>query len=435
MSILSLYNLNEAILHVDGDCFFASCEVAKNPHLKGKPVITGQERGIVSSLTYEAKALGITRAMTLFQAKKVCPSVIMLPSDYESYSLYSVRMFDIVRRITPAVEEYSIDECFANLTGLRRPNRMSYEKMGETIQKALNAELGVSFSIGLAPTKTLAKVASKWVKPCGFTTIRGRDIHLFLQNLPIEDVWGIGRQTANHLKKNNINTALDFANTNEDWVKKYLTKPHIETWQELRGESIYQVSIAKKDTYKSISKTKTFTPPSLKKEYVFAQLSKNVENACIKARRYNLSAKNFSFFLKTQDFQYYGYVIKMDSPTSVPSDILSLVAPHFNQIFSPQKKYRATGITLFKLESHQTCQLDIFGGVVKTQKFKKVFGALELVNQKYGKHTIFLASSLKAMHSDTRINNRKISSERRQNLFFDETDRKHLAIPMLGFVK
>lgn len=435
MSSFNISNLSEAILHVDGDCFFASCEVAKCPELKGKPVITGQERGIVSSLTYEAKALGITRAMTLSQARKICPSVIMLPSDYESYSLYSIRMFEILKRITSDVEEYSIDECFANLTGLRRPLNMNYIQMAELIQKNLNTELGVSFSVGLAPTKTLAKIASKWKKPSGLTVIPGRNIHLFLRGLPLEDIWGVGKQTANYLKKSGLNSALDFANTSEDWVKTHLTKPHIETWRELRGELVYEVDSSKKETYKSISKTKTFTPASSCKKYVYSQLSKNVENACIKARRYKLSANSFFFFLKTNDFRYHGFKIKLDNPTNVPSDILNIIDNIFSQIFRSKFKYRATGITLLKLVSHKQYQLDIFGEAQKARKFSLVFNSLEEASRKYGKHTLFLASSLKAMQTDQSTNTRQVKTERKQNLFKGESARKRLSLPMLGFVK
>lgn len=111
-------SLPRAILHIDGDSFFASCEVAKNPTLRGKPVITGKERGIVSAATYEAKARGVTRGMRLSEVRTVCPDAIILPSDYETYSIFSYRMYEIVRRYTPAVEEYSIDECFADLGGM-----------------------------------------------------------------------------------------------------------------------------------------------------------------------------------------------------------------------------------------------------------------------------------------------------------------------------
>src|SRR4029077_543352 len=156
---------------------FASCEQSRDPKLKGRPVVTGKERGIASSMSYEAKARGVTRGMPVSQILKVCPEAIILPSDYETYSLLSKRMFDIVRRYTPVVEEYSIDECFADITGLRRKYRTSYIEIAERIKHDLDTELGFTFSVGLAPTKVLAKIGSKWAKPSGLTNIPGRLTH------------------------------------------------------------------------------------------------------------------------------------------------------------------------------------------------------------------------------------------------------------------
>ena len=124
--------------------------------------------------------------MRLFEVRKICPGAVILPSDYETYSLLSKRFFAIVRRFTPDVEEYGIDECFADLTGLRRALRMNYITMAQTIKAALDSELGFTFSVGLAPTKVVAKLASKWKKPSGLTAIMARDIHLYLKDLPIE---------------------------------------------------------------------------------------------------------------------------------------------------------------------------------------------------------------------------------------------------------
>ena len=162
-------------------------------------------------MSYEAKARGITRGMRLFEVKRLCPDAVLLPSDYETYGLLSRRMFTIVRRYTPAVEEYSIDECFADLTGLQRPLHMSYLQIVEKIKRDLDTELGFTFSAGLAPNKVLAKIASKWKKPSGLTAIPGRDIHLFLTGLPVNKVWGIGAKTTALLNKFGIQTALDFA--------------------------------------------------------------------------------------------------------------------------------------------------------------------------------------------------------------------------------
>ncbi len=136
-----LESFPRAILHVDGDAFFASVEQAVHPELKGRPVVTGQERGIIACASYEAKALGIRRGVPLFEARRCHPALVVLPSDYETYSLYSKRMFAIMRRYTPSVEEYSIDEGFADISGLRRVFRASYQDIARRIQGAVTTRL------------------------------------------------------------------------------------------------------------------------------------------------------------------------------------------------------------------------------------------------------------------------------------------------------
>ena len=133
-TIFSLSSWPRAILHIDGDAFFTSCEEAIHPELKGKPIITGAERGIVACASYAAKKMGIKRGVSLRDARAICPGLILLPSDYETYSLFSRRIFTIMRRFTPEVEEYSIDEAFADITGLRRPLRSSYEAIARKIK-------------------------------------------------------------------------------------------------------------------------------------------------------------------------------------------------------------------------------------------------------------------------------------------------------------
>lgn len=430
----SFSDFPQAILHIDADAFFASCEVARRPELRGKPVVTGLERGIVSSLTYEAKALGIKRAMTLWEVKKICPEVVFLPSDYETYSLYSLRMFNIVRRFTPDVEEYSIDECFADLTGLQRPLGMSYEKIAEKIKETLDSELGFTFSVGLAPTKVLAKLGSKWKKPSGLTVISFNEINKYLAQITGDKIWGIGPQTSAYLNKLGVRTALDFIEKDFDWVKAKLTKPHLEIWQELRGQMVYLVDNNKKNSYQSISKTKTFTPPSSKRDYVFSQLSKNTENSCIKLRRYSLAAKKVSFFLKTQDFQVYGYEFKLIRPTDNPIEIIKMIDQYFNQVFSGELLFRASGIVLSDLIENTSRQADLFNEVIKAEKISRIFGGVDSVSKRYGKHSLFLGSSLSCMTGEQHQGSRQIAVDRKDNLFKGETLRKRLAIPFLGEV-
>ncbi len=422
-----------AILHTDGDSFFASCEVAKNPSLRGKPVITGKERGIVSSMTYEARALGVRRAMPLHEIKKKFPEVIILPSDYETYSIFSNRMYEIVRRYTPAVEEYSIDECFADLTGLRRLHHMPYPKIAASIKRDLERELGMTFSMGLSCTKVLAKIGSKWNKPSGLTIIPLRDAGAFLKQTPIGKIWGIGPNTAAYLNKFGIQTAYDFAKKDEAWIRATTSKPYVELWKELNGTVMSELDSAGRKSYQSIQKTKTFTP-SRDMRVVFSQLSKNVENACIKARRWNLATKDISFFLKTQDFRYHGYEIKLSSATCVPQDILKVVSEYFPDVFKKGTEYRATGITLMSLGDAGSAQLDIFGSVLKSEGLKKVFESVDAISLRYGKHAVFLGSSFEAMKSGAHLGERGEKPARTRELFKGETARRRLGIPSLGEV-
>jgi DNA polymerase-4/DNA polymerase V len=427
---LTIRGFPRAILHIDGDAFFASCEQARDPKLKGKPVVTGKERGIAASMSYEAKDRGVKRGMPLWQIKKVCPDVILLPSDYETYSLLSKRFFSIVRRYTPDVEEYSIDECFADLTGLRRSLRMSYEQMAEKIKHDLDTELGFTFSAGLAPNKVLAKVGSKWKKPSGLTFIAGYDAHKYLAHLALDKIWGIGSQTMAYLEKNGMKTALDFARRDEDWVMKNLTKPHKAIWRELRGEYVIEMDMAEKQTYYSIQKVKTFTPPSNNEEFLFAQLSKNIENACIKLRRYDLAANEAVFFLNRQDFSHQGVRVKFSRATCIPSDMVKVAEEHFAHIYDPRTMYRTTGVVLFSLEPNLIKQVDLFGEAVRAKEVLKLYSVIDLINKKYGKHKIYLASSMQAHTFGLHQGERGDEPQRKTDLFKGETKRKRIGIPM-----
>jgi DNA polymerase-4/DNA polymerase V len=419
-------------MHVDGDSFFASCEVAKDPSLRGKPVITGRERGIVSSMSYEAKRLGVKRAMPLHEIAKRFPQAVILPSDYETYSIVSQRMYEIVRRYTPAVEEYSIDECFADLTGMRRVHGMGYTEITAAIKRDMERELGMTFSVGLSCTKSLAKIGSKWKKPDGLTVIRLDEAPAYLRETPIEKIWGIGPNTAAHLQKLGIHTAYDFTRKPEEWVVAHTSKPYQGIWHELQGKVTNDLDVEGRETYQSISKTKTFTPPSRDPRFVFAELSKNIENACIKARRWDLATKEIFFFLKTQEFKYYGYEVRLSHPTAIPQEILAEVGRFFPQVFRAGVDYRATGITLMKLSDARTVQLDLFGSVLRSEGLKRVFASVDEMSARYGKHIVFLASSLRTMERKVREGERGGPSTTTGPRFRGETMRRRLGLTYLG---
>ena len=421
-----------AILHLDADAFFASCEQAMHPELKGKPVITGKERGIVAAASYEAKARGVKRGMRLSEVKKVCPDAVLLPSDYETYSLFSLRMFEIIRRFSPDVEEYSIDEAFVDLTGFRRSFHGSYGIIAEKMQKSVEKELGITVSVGVSLSKVLAKIGSKNNKPNGLTLIPGRDIHLYLDKLPVEKVWGIGPNTTAFLGKFGITTALQFARKDEAFIRKYLSKPYQEIWHELNGRSAYPVVTEAKQSYQSISKTKTFTPPSNDATFVFAQLSKNLENACIKARRYKLSAARIIVFLRRQDFKDSGVEIKLSSPTAYPANLFSALREGFNSIYNSCELYRQTGVVLAGLVSEENIQHSLFDDIVKIEKLEKIYKAVDSLSERFGKHTIQHASSMPAKLQAQHEGDRGDSPQRKENLFKGEDRRQRLGLPVLN---
>ncbi|MEW6571885.1 MAG: DNA polymerase IV [Nitrospirota bacterium] len=428
---LTIHSWPRAILHLDADAFFASCEQAMNPELKGKPVITGKERGIVAAASYEAKSMGIKRGMSLPEIKKVCPDIIILPSDYETYSLFSLRMFEILRRFSPDVEEYSIDEAFVDLTGLRRSFHGPYGLIAEKIQETIETELGLTVSIGVSLSKVLAKIGSKFKKPRGLTIIPGRAIHIYLNNLPVEKVWGIGPNTSAFLRKLGIKTALEFARKDEGFIKKHLSKPYQEIWLELNGVSVYPVITESKSSYQSISKAKTFTPPSNDETFIFAQLSKNLENACIKARRYRLAATRLIVFLRKQDFSDMGVEIKVNRPTTYPADLFESLKTAFLQLYKPHNLYRQTCVVLAGLVPENSIQYRLFDEPARIEKMAKFYSAIDRLSEKFGKYTVHHAVSLPTKLQALHASGRGDVPVRKNNLFKGENSRQRLGLPML----
>jgi DNA polymerase-4/DNA polymerase V len=428
---ITLSSWPRAILHIDCDAFFASCEQALHPQYRGKPVITGKERGIVAAASYEAKALGIKRGVSLWDVKKICKDAIILPSDYETYSLFSKRVFAVIRRFTPIIEEYSIDEAFADITGYQRPYNTSYITIALRIKDAIESETGLTVSVGLSLSKVLAKIGSKYQKPAGFTPIPGKEIHKYLAVTPIGKIWGIGGQTMAYCKSMGIETALDYAQKDEDFIKKKFTKPHYEIWQELNGHKVYGIETEDKTTYATISKTKTFTPASDDKAYVFAQLTKNMENACIKARRHNLVAKGIIVFLRKQDYKTVGMEANFSRPTAFPSDMVKILRTLFGKIFRTKNLYRATGVVLTGLRLDEGVQMSLFEPAIRIEDMKRIYAAVDELSVRFGKHSVYTGAGAFAQNTPQHVYERGDVPVRKLSRLKGESKRKHLPIPML----
>jgi DNA polymerase-4 len=428
---IMIHSWPKAIVHLDADAFFTSCEQALHPELKGSPVVTGKERGIVAAASYEAKARGITRGLRIFEVRKICPEAVILPSDYETYSLYSLRMFEIMRRFSPDVEEYSIDEAFIDLTGLRRSYHGPYRMIAERIQEAIATELDIQVSVGVSVSKVMAKIASKHGKPRGLTVIPGGDIHLYLERLPVGKVWGIGHNTTEFLRKFGITTALQYARKDESFIKRHLSKPYHEIWHELNGRSVYPVVAESKDSYQSISKVKTFTPPSGDETFIFAQLSKNLENACIKARRHGLAATRLVLFLRSQGFRDYGIEIRLSRPSAFPANLFEPLREGFRQVYRQGVLYRLTGVILAGLTPENMVQYSLFDDTAHIEKMSRIYSAIDTLSERFGKHTVYHAASLPMRIQAQHEGERGDVPHRKADLFKGENKRQRVGLPLL----
>ena len=344
-------------------------------------------------MSYEAKRLGVTRGYPVFKLRKDFPQVIVLGSDFELYEYYSERMYEIVRRYSRVVEEYSIDECFASLDGVVEP-----EKVARDIKRDLYRELGITFSVGVAPTKVLAKLCSKRDKPNGFVFVSAEHVARELYHMPIDKVWGIGYRSIPLLKAFGVNTVGDFVVLDESWLRERFAEPFIELRRELAGESLWPVFAGDKSKHLSIQKTRTFWPASNNHEVVFAHLAKNIENAFAYARDLGKSASEVSIFLKTDKFRYRSFNFKLLAPTSAPETVIAHARAHFSEFFKSNEKYRSTGVTLSGFAEAKPPQfaLDLFSTSEYESNHTIVHERADALRIKYGHRVLALASTLSA---------------------------------------
>jgi len=342
------------------------------------------------------------RGMPVYQIKKMFPEVIICSSDYYNYSIFADRMYSIVLRYADHVEPYSIDECFALIEKV---------DLAQEIKRSLQSELGITFSLGVADTKVLAKLASSSRKPDGLTIITKGDIESFLRDIQIGAIWGIGRATASELRRMGVMTALDLYKRTLDWAGEHLNKSTQEIWHELRGISVMSLQ-EEEELHKSIQSTKTFRPFSSNREVILSELSKNTENASVKAKREGLLARRINYFIKTRDFRFLRYECPLPEPTNSASIIVGVIKKTFSKVFLTDEVYRATGITLANLVPEGASMTSLFSKDPERSS-KSLDVAIEKLERRYGTHVVALASSL--------------GSYRRQ----DEKPSKRLSIPFI----
>jgi DNA polymerase-4/DNA polymerase V len=390
-------NLQNLVLHIDGDAFFVACELTTRPELKGKPVIVGGDRGIAVAMSPEAKAVGVTRGMPVFQIKRDFPEVVILSHHFDLYEDIASRLHKILESYFQTIEVYSIDECFASV----EPSEIKYfgseRELLTELKKEIEATLGVTYSIGLARTKALAKQASKLEKPAGMVMLLTKaDEVRALKATPIDKVWGIGAQTVPKFLRLKINTAYDFVNYSSDYIEKYFSEPVLNLKRELAGEQVLSVEgNADPRDQKSIQATSTFRPASADMKVIWSEIAKNAERACENAREIHLVSNKISFFVKNSDFKYRVAEIKLPIYTAEPGTILNAIESKFSKLVVKRERIRSTGIILHNLVREEHIQRDLFGKQDKATKTIDIEEVADKIRKKYGDSAIKRVSSLR----------------------------------------
>ena len=219
------------ILHADFDAFYASVEQLDNPDLRGKPVVVGgspEDRGVVASASYEARRFGVRSALPMRTALQRCPSAIRVQSRFDRYGEVSRKVKAIFREITPLVEPLSMDEAYLDVTRVAGSN-VTPGAIARELKRRVKAELGLTISVGVATSKSVAKVASDMEKPDGLTIVPPGTEREFLDPLPVEKLWGIGPKTAARLAADDIHTIGDMASRDDEWFRNRFgrTGPHL----------------------------------------------------------------------------------------------------------------------------------------------------------------------------------------------------------------
>jgi DNA polymerase V len=380
---------------VDCNNFYASCERLFNPRLIGKPVVVlSNNDGCIIARSNEAKALGIGMGDPYFKCEKFLQDhdVAVFSSNYALYGDISSRVMALLRRLEPAVEVYSIDEAFLHLSAMAG---MTLTEYGGQLRRTVQRWTGIPVSIGIGPTKTLAKVAGRVAKKNaalqGVFDISGADVDEILGRFAAADVWGIGRRLAARLALRGVTTALDLKNCGDEWLRKNLSITGLRTAMELRGIaciSLEECPVSRK----SIASSKSFGCQVESLAALKEALATYVEQAAVRLRAQHALANSLEISLSTNRFSktavpYSGRrVITLPEPTSSSTVLINHALPALADLYQPGLRYQKAGVVLFGLVPESYYQPHLFAG--RDKKSGPLMAALDRINGKWGRCTI-----------------------------------------------
>lgn len=375
---------------VDCDSFFVSCEQALDPDLNEKPVcVLSNNGGCVIARSKEAKKLGIKMGMPAFMAKKEFPDGIYINGNLKIYKDFSRKVMAILKDFSPTVEVYSIDEAFVELSGLKKLYKQNYLEIAKTIRTRIKDEVGINVSIGLSRSKVLAKLACEKAKPGnsdGVFLIGARKIPTILKTTRVEEIWGIGRNTALLFNRWGILTCDKLVEKPDDWLKTKVGKRGVELKHELVGECIDRVKTIRRIP-QSIQNTRTFAKSTNDLNYIKNALNVHIHNSCTKLRHFKGKCKTVSVMLKTKDFQTFWDKKNLENLTDFEIEITRTAMELLGKIYQKDTIYRSCGVTLENLDYNEEDQLNLFANC-NTKDYAKLSKALDKLESKFGRNIV-----------------------------------------------
>lgn len=382
---------------VDCNNFFVSCERVFAPKLIGRPaVVLSSNDGCVVARSNEAKAMGIAMGIPFFKVKGLVESgqLCALSSNYTLYGDMSRRVMSVIRRHVPEMEQYSIDECFIVL-----PEIEDYQAFGCRLSQIVEQWTGIPVSVGLAPTKTLAKLASRFAKKhkgyrgcCLIDTQEKRRKALELTNL--RDVWGIGRKSAAKLEQMGLHTAWQFARSGQKQIRKLMGIAGEETWRELNGESVLGLTMPTQR--KSIQSTRSFNRPLLTTRELHTALADFCAQVAEKLRKENACARTVGIFFATDRFNPNVPFIQrtaihsFDVATADPREFSAATRGLLEGIYTDGIPTKRAGVWVDGIE-HAAIQRGLFDRVDRERQ-KRLLQTIDSVKLKMGRDSLRLAS-------------------------------------------
>ncbi len=385
---------------VDGNNFYVSCERVFNPKLNGVPVVVlSNNDGCVIARSQESKDLGIKMGEPAFQRKRFFEEnhVRVFSSNYELYGDMSRRMHDVLRTFAPSIELYSIDEAFLDFTGLEKSEDI--KEYGTKIKKEVMQNIGIPVGVGIASTKTLAKIANNMAKKIkqlnGICVLKtAEQINYALRHTNIEDVWGIGRRYSEKLLRKGIKTAYDFVQLPESWVLREMTIVGLKTYHELKG--IKRLSLEEvRPPKKVIATTRSFGRKVTDIKNLQTSVATHASRCAEKLRRQKSIAAYVSVFITTDRFneedpQYYNsYTVGLPTPSSSQLELVKRALTALNKIYISGYKYKKAGVIVSGIMDESDVQTDLFYHL-NIEQHNRLMKQIDKLNYRYGKDTIKL---------------------------------------------